>query len=337
LDRSIVVKPSYDEKGIQYLIATTYGFLVREKERLRVLPALTIKSDVDLTSGNIEVKGKVEISGDVAKGFKVHARDDIAIRGRTHGSILSSQCGSIKVDQLVLGGPGLFASAGQSFTAQMIQNLKVKAEGDVMILKDARDSEISANGCLLMKEGHLFGGQAIVLGGIEARIVGSEGGTPTIVGSRSKAEVEEEAKQLAIQIEENKKLCETMGAKLGPVIKPDVEKIPVLELAHCKKINDVLSKLDDMKAECEVMERRLAKLQDALEREPWFQLNYGSLLHKGVTIKVGEDQFYLDNYKTGPGTIEYSAEKRSFSEVKYKELRALRPKKKVDPNSPGPV
>lgn len=333
LERSIGLKPSQKEGGREYLVARQRGFLVKDKEKFRIQPVLQLKKDVDITSGNVNCCGKVEIGADVAKGFVVRARDDIFIKGRTHGSSLSSDAGSIQVEGLVLGGQGILVSAAMNISAYMTQNLRAQAGGDIIIGKDARDSVLEANGCVVMKQGHLFGGEARALGGVEARIIGSEGGTMTVLSSRTKAEVEEEAKKLKAQAEEYKKLEEAIRQKLGPFALAETEKFPELEPQQCRKINDFLTKLDDVVIARHSTEHIVEKLQSALSREPWFQVNYGQVLHKGVVIKVGEDQYLVDPYLTGPGSIEYSAASRQFKQTRYRELIGMRPQKKPEPSA----
>ena len=327
-DRTITQKPSTKEGNVEYLISTSHGFLVREKEKLRVQPVLQIKKDVAITSGDVNCNGKVEIGGDVPKGSKVISRDDMYIKGRTHGSGLTSQGGTIKVDGLVLGGPGIVANAGGGIIFYMTQNLKASTDGNITISKEARDSSLEALGSIILKQGHLFGGQAFALGGIEAGIVGSDGGSSTVVGSRSKQDVQAEVAKLKDSLTEHEKLQEAISSKLGLFGTPETEKFPILDLIQCRKINEFILKLDNVCAAKASIERKLHVMNEALAREPWFQLNYMQVIHKGVVIKIGEDQFIVDPYLTGPGTITYSAETRKFTDGKYKELEALKPKRK---------
>ena len=329
LDRTLMIKPSIVEGGVEYLLAKGYGFFGRDQDKLKIFPLLQIKKDVDITSGNVNCNCAASIGGDVSKGSSVSARDDIVINGACHGSSICSQRGSIKANGLVLGGPGISVSAGGNVNLYMIQNLNIAVDGNIIIGKDARDSSLQANGCILMKQGHFFGGQALALGGIEAAIIGSEGGTQTIVGSKARAEVEAEVQKLSESISAIDTAEEELAKRIAPIIAPDSQGLPPLEALQCKKINDIIAKLDELRLSREITQRKVAGMQEALKNPCWFQLNYLQVLHKGTVIKVGEDRFIVDPYLIGPGTIEYHHETHEFKQTRYKELPAVKAMKKA--------
>lgn len=326
--RTVSLRTTQNAGGLAYLVARAHGFFLSDQGRFRIQPVLHISRDVDMTSGNISCNCAVEIGGEVAKGSTVSARDDLYIKGGCQSSPLSSRLGFIRVDGLVVGGPGAYVKTAGSIRIYMTQYLNMICDGDIVIGKDARDSTLEALGCILMKQGHLFGGTATALGGVEAAIIGSEGETLTVVGTPPRAVIEADLAKLQSELTALETAEQEMLKKAGSLCNPDGQILPVLDAVQCRKINEAAMKLEEFKISREILQRKIARMQTAVDTKPWFQLNFLQVLHKGVVIIIGEDRFVVDNYMTGPATIEYHHETHEFKKVKYRELPAAKAMKK---------
>ena len=143
------------------------------------------------------------------------------------------------------------------------------------------------------------------MGGMEIGIVGSDADSYTVVGSKSRTQVEAEMTKLDESLTEYAALESAIADKITP-LGLDKEKIPPLDGNQSKRINELLLKLAQIRVTKEVWLKRKAHMQAALARPVWFQLNFQETLYKGVVIKIGEDQLVIEAEHRGPGTIEYT-------------------------------
>lgn len=93
-------------------LATAAGRPVVEgKGRVRILPVLSQRGDVDVSTGNIRFDGDVEIFGSVAEGMKVEAGGSVVVRGHVnHARVEAGRGvvveGNVVGGQVRAGGPG---------------------------------------------------------------------------------------------------------------------------------------------------------------------------------------------------------------------------------------
>ncbi len=169
------------------LRATIKGHPVILRQGVRVDPVLRVKN-VDLSTGNIEFDGSVEVQGDVTSGFFVRATGDVVVRGMVEKAVVMAG-----KDLLINGGvlgenrgrePGgqmnlaTRLRAGQNFSAKYINLAKVTAGVDLTVREYALQSQLAAGRDLRLGQptgkGALIGGFAKAGRVLVANILGSE-------------------------------------------------------------------------------------------------------------------------------------------------------------------
>ncbi len=137
--------------------------------------------NVDPSTGNIEYEGNVLVNGNVCSNFSVKAKGDVEVRGVVEGAEIEAG-GNITIARGMNGmGKGNLKCAG-NIVAKFIENSNVEAAGyveseSIMHSTVVAGTEIHVNG----KKGFISGGKVNATSLVEAKILGSEMGTDTVI------------------------------------------------------------------------------------------------------------------------------------------------------------
>lgn len=123
---------------------------------ISVDPQLTIKGDVDLTTGNVSFSGRVKITGNVREAMKVEATGDISIGGEVAEAIIDAQ-GSVTARSIIsssvrAGGQGVYYEKLKGPVAELMQLLiqAGKSVGPLMEHAAARNQRLTPAAALLL-------------------------------------------------------------------------------------------------------------------------------------------------------------------------------------------
>lgn len=167
-----------DEDGRSYY-ATRDGKITRSMGMLNVTTFYTIPGDVDLSIGNIDFKGDIEILGSIKQGFSVKATGNITVNGLIEGAYVESGK-DILVKGGILGGGKAEIVAGGCLFASFVENAKVTVHNSIQA-----DSIVNCD-VTAYSDVNIFGKASTIVGGkvkanrtIRAHKIGSETGTMT--------------------------------------------------------------------------------------------------------------------------------------------------------------
>ncbi len=155
------------------------GKAILEQQTLAVVDHWVIPGDLDLSIGNIEFHGYVEIKGDVPDDFRVVAEKGIKVHGHVGASHLESD-GSIELVSMAGREVGTIICRG-NLRANFLNQVKVVSFGHVTVANEVRNCQIKSTGRLMVERGALLGGTCTTLEGVEAKVIGSESGLKTEV------------------------------------------------------------------------------------------------------------------------------------------------------------
>ncbi|SEJ79863.1 hypothetical protein SAMN05660742_11777 [Propionispira arboris] len=168
------------------MMAGLAGEVVWENNKLAILPVMEIKSDVDLSTGNIEFPGSIIIRGSVQEGFYVKAEGDIDIRGGICGAQVEGK--NIKVGMGVFGMEHGYVKATETISAKFIEKANVFAGTDLYVMDVILHSLVNAGEKVIVagQHGRIIGGTITAGVEIQAAIFGtrSEVGTVLEVGKK---------------------------------------------------------------------------------------------------------------------------------------------------------
>lgn len=129
------------------------------EKKLTVTNTHYISGDVDLSTGNIEFNGDVEVSGSLRAGMQIIAAGNVTINGSVEAAYIESQK-DILVRRGILGGGKAYLTAGGSVKAQFIERAQILAE-----------ENISSNSVL---DSTLIAGKDIEISGRKGSVVGGK-------------------------------------------------------------------------------------------------------------------------------------------------------------------
>lgn len=160
----------------KYIVAACDGHVMYGVGCFNVEDTVTVRSDLDISIGNLSFFGDIHIKGNVMEGFSVKAGKNL----RIDGTVFSSE---IEAGGNVVIGAGLVNStlkAEGNVEVTFCQNSTITAKGDVTA-KEFTFSEVFCYGELKTKGPHgaIVGGKITAMRDVVAAVIGSEKYTRT--------------------------------------------------------------------------------------------------------------------------------------------------------------
>lgn len=338
LDKTLEVSKTekLPEGEVSYDVVTTKvdGYLVEESGKLLVKEELVIDDNLDLHYGNIDFIGAVKITGDVMPGFNVKAKTKIEILGDVRGGSLVCTQGPIVVKGFVYGGANSRVISGDSFTANLVQEITAEIRGDIIINKECQNSNLRSGGTLQMGKARLFGGKAYSVCGGEFKILGNEVEVDTYLSVCSDIEATVEygdiLGQLAMHLEAEKLLT----LHLGPYA-TNPTRIPMLNEPIRTKTKKLYDKLQQVLSGKQRLEDDRTKMLAQASSNDVLRVNVIEKLNRGVRIQVGEEIYTPADTVKGPVSVDFVDGKFTVGSIKALECNIAKIKEKRSKDDQG--
>lgn len=166
---------------MQQLLADIDGQVMVVDGKISVFSTYEIKADVDVSTGNINFVGNVVVRGNVLSGFIVEAGGNIEVQGVAEGATLIAG-GSITLRRGMVGNGKGQVTAGTDIFAKYIENCRVEAKNNI-VAEAIMHSDVRCGNRMVLegKKGLLVGGTAQVGKEVEAKVIGSQMSTATVI------------------------------------------------------------------------------------------------------------------------------------------------------------
>ncbi len=158
-------------------LSTSGGRVVFDGRALSIAEEFVVRGDVDLSVGNIDFNGVVEISGDVLDDFNITASKGIRISGAVGACRLISG-GPVEIGSMAGLGTGLVRCQGD-LRAKYLNQVQVECWGNVEVALEIRNCSVKATRAIMVERGTISGGEMVALDGIEAKHLGAVSGIKT--------------------------------------------------------------------------------------------------------------------------------------------------------------
>lgn len=302
---------SIDPQDPAILVAEIAGQPVMVNYGMAVEPTITLPT-VDLTSGNIDFDGTVNISGDVHAGMSIRATGDIHIGGTVEAASLEAG-GDVSVKGGIIGHgevheqPGKADKSqiarvrcGASCSALFVENASIEVGDSILVDKLVMQSELIATNQIVVGKpgtgkGNIIGGlvEATLL--VQAGEIGSDSGIRTriMVGTNPYLHENHKHAQAALkgknhELEELEKLIAFIAAhpeRITPEIRQKAEKTHTM---LGQEIESALQKLEEISQEIELA----AEAKVVVEKTVFsnVQIEIGGKIHR-VEIERGKGAF----------------------------------------------
>ncbi|MFC1551895.1 flagellar assembly protein A [Candidatus Latescibacterota bacterium] len=141
---------------------------------------ITIRENVDFSTGNIDFIGPVIVNGDVKSGFKIKSQSDVQVNGVVEDAVIESGGNVLLKTGFIGRGHGEITAQGE-VTAKFCENQTITAKGSIHISEYAMQSNIQTSDTLTIteKNGLIVGGETYAVKGIRAKTAGNDNYTPT--------------------------------------------------------------------------------------------------------------------------------------------------------------
>lgn len=169
---------------------------------MNISPTYVIPGDVDLSTGNIDFKGDLEIMGSIKAGMSVKATGNITVNKLVEAAHVEAGK-DVLIRGGILGGGRAVVQSGNNIYALFIENATIKASNAVQA-----DSIVNCD-VTAYSDINIFGRTSAIIGGhlranrtIKTRKIGSEVGVATEVVVGIEPEVHNTYKKMASELEE---------------------------------------------------------------------------------------------------------------------------------------
>lgn len=271
------------------------GHVSMSGSKIQVNPVFHVKGNVDYATGNIDFIGNVVIAGNIASGFKVKAGGDIEVSGFIEGAEVEAG-GSVIVKGGIAGGTKGKVVAGDSVMARFAENSNIEAGGDILIKEAIMQSHLKAGGSV-----RVASNKAIIVGGliqatheVEARVLGSQLATQTIIEVGVNPAHRDEYHELIRVRTEKKKIMDNLNQNLQAFQRSGIS----MENLSDKKKADLIKMLDYFKSlhqELTQMEKRVVQLEAEFQRTQNAKVKALEVAYPGVRISIGQAIYIVND------------------------------------------
>ena len=173
--RGTFVSPDPDNADM--LVASEDGNLIIKADgTIEVQPVLTIRGDVDFSTGDIDFIGSLVVTGDVKSDFSLKVQKNLEIRGNAEDATIVAG-GDVLIKKGFFGRGKGSVSAGGNITIQHVLNQSITSDKKITIEREAVCARISANDAIQSPKAKFVG--CVLRGGNEVEVLNLGNGDRT--------------------------------------------------------------------------------------------------------------------------------------------------------------
>lgn len=243
--------------------------------------------NVDISTGNVEFEGSVQINGNVASNFVVKANGNVIINGVVEGAHIIAG-GNIIIARGMNGMAKGTLTAGGNIVAKFIENAKAQAEGyinagSILHSDAAAGTEIVVSG----KRGFITGGHVQANKKIEVKTLGAVMGAPTVVEVGVSPKVKSEFVQLQKEVAGLVKEIKSAQPILANFAEKRAKGVKFSE-DQLRYIKSTAQQLETKKHELEEKNSAMRSLQSLFDPKDKAVVKVWGEVYPGTTIIIGD-------------------------------------------------
>ena len=280
------------EDGLK-MYSDVNGHVSLVDDKVFVSDTYEVPADVDSSTGDIVCEGNVLVKGNVRTGFKIEAKGDVIVNGVVEGAEIQAG-GQIILMRGIQGMSRGKLIAGGNVISKFIESAEVISRYGYVQSEAILHSQVSAKTDVIVggKKGFISGGSTRCSQMIEAKTVGSNMGTTTLLEVGVDPTVAEEFRRLEKQmpeLEAEKTACMQNLALLAKRLKQG-EQLPVDKLLLLKQSQKRVAEID---AQMEEIDNRLDELQDDMEMKENGMIKVSQTAYSGCKITISGAVYYV--------------------------------------------
>lgn len=276
------------------------GRALFEKQIISVVDQLVVPGDIDLSIGNIDFNGFVEVKGDVPDDFDIKTTKGIKVSGHIGACNIESDS-SIEITSMAGKDLGQITCYGD-LHANFLNQVTVLCFGDVYVTNEIRNSVIKSTGKVIVERGSIIGGSCTAMDGIEAKDFGTSSGQKTRVVAGIYFPDADRFDYLRELLKSINQQIDSISVALKP-LKQHLERdddIAASAEVRLAILNEKLDKLHEEKNNFSA-EINASKPQEFSSQNP--KINVLKSLKEGVFIVLGNTTEEIKIERAGPMSI----------------------------------
>lgn len=280
------------EDGLK-MYSDANGHVSLVDDKVFVSDTYEVPADVDSSTGDITCEGNVMVKGNVRTGFKIEAKGDVIVNGVVEGAEIRAG-GQIVLMRGIQGMSRGKLIANGNIISKFIESAEVISKYGYVQSEAILHSQVSAKTDVIVggKKGFISGGSTRCSQKIEAKTVGSNMGTTTLLEVGVDPTVAEEFRRLEKQIPELE--TEKQGAMqnmalLAKKLKQG-EQLSVDKLLLLKQSQKRVAEID---AQMEEIDKRLEELQEDMEMKGNGMIRVSQTAYSGCKITISGAVYYI--------------------------------------------
>lgn len=278
------------------VVAEMEGRVLFDGKTVSVTEEYLVQGDVDLSVGNIDFRGFVQVKGDVLDDFDIHAVKGIQVNGNLGICQISSES-DIALGGMAGQGRGTITCGG-NLVVTYLNDVTVECEGDVTVKNEIRNSRVYCTGTLTIANGNIFGGETYALGGIEVKNVGAFSGVKT----RLYAGIDYVQIKLGRQLDELQMEFIEINDELA-ALSQQLKITHALSVDDKKKVLEHTKRLEEINLLRQQINDKMIEAREFAERYANGKVNIKGRLGEGVILHIGESAEEIKLERNGAVSI----------------------------------
>lgn len=280
------------EDGLK-MYSEVNGHVSLVDDKVFVSDTYEVAADVDSSTGDIVCEGNVEVKGNVRTGYKIDAKGDVVVHGVVEGAEIHAG-GQIVLMRGIQGMSRGKLIAQGNIISKFIESAEVISRYGYVHSEAIMHSQVSAKTDVIVggKKGFITGGSTRCSQIIEAKTVGSNMGTNTLLEVGVDPTIAEEYRRLEKQVPEletERESCVQNIVLLAKKLKQG-EQLPVDKLLLLKHSQKRVAEIDK---QIEDIDNRLEELQDDMEMKENGMIRVSQTAYSGCKITISGAVYYV--------------------------------------------
>ncbi len=293
-------------RNYDMLVAEVAGQPIPIARGVKVEPTLSVKG-IDLSTGNLEFEGSVNIASDVKSGMKIRVSGDLIIGGTVEAAEIHAD-GNISIRGGVIGHGEkanensirqdvAHITSGGTITALFVENAHIEAGDSIIITEVAKQSELIAGNHVIVgregsRKGHIVGGSAHASQLIKVVVAGSPAGLRTEIKTGLNPQLQSSFYAVEIRLDKLQKDLAEVSRALG-YARGNAQRVAQDILQKAEKTHEKLEQeIENCELEKEELEKRLQLADNA-------KVMISKQIYGNVTVHVGHQAWQVRDDRGG--------------------------------------
>lgn len=243
--------------------------------------------DVDVSTGNLDYEGSIQVDGNVTENFQVKAGGNVIVNGLVEGAKIIAG-GNIIIAKGMNGNQKGYLKAGGDIIVRFLENARVAAGGYVEA-EAIMNSRVSAGG-----EIRVDGRKGVIVGGfvqagvkVTAKTIGAGMGSATILEVGVNPLIKTQYSRLQKAVEDLNKTIANAEVILQNFKEKLAKGIEYNE-GQLKYMRSVAKLVEDKSAEYAQMNQRMERFRAMMEIQKLAEVVVNNEVYPGTTIIIGD-------------------------------------------------